>query len=43
MEANSVLDTIGNTPHVRVSRLFPDAAVWITCERHLSVPDVLPG
>ena len=33
MKANSVLDTIGNTPHVRVSRLFPDATVWIKCER----------
>ncbi len=33
MRAESVLDTIGNTPHVRVSRLFPDAAVWIKSER----------
>ena len=33
MKANSVLDTIGNTPHIRVSRLFPDAAVWIKSER----------
>ena len=29
MKANSVLDTIGNTPHIRVARLFPDANVWI--------------
>lgn len=33
MRANSVIETIGNTPHVRVSRLFPDAEVWIKCER----------
>jgi cysteine synthase A len=33
MKANSVLDTIGNTPHVRVARLFPDAEVWIKSER----------
>jgi cysteine synthase A len=33
MRAESVLETIGNTPHIRVSRLFPDAAVWIKSER----------
>src|SRR3712207_9238075 len=33
MKANSVLETIGNTPHIRVSRLFPDAEVWIKSER----------
>jgi len=33
MKANSVLDTIGGTPHIRVSRLFPDAEVWIKSER----------
>jgi cysteine synthase A len=33
MKANSVLDTIGNTAHIRVSRLFPDADVWIKSER----------
>ncbi len=33
MKANSVLDTIGRTPHIRVSRLFPDANVWIKSER----------
>ena len=33
MKASSVLDTIGNTPHIRLSRLFPDAAVWIKSER----------
>ena len=33
MKAASVLETIGNTPHIRVSRLFPDAEVWIKSER----------
>src|SRR5918998_5693182 len=33
MKANSVLETIGNTPHIRVSRLFPGAEVWIKSER----------
>ncbi|MDG5489732.1 cysteine synthase A [Sphingomonas sp. BGYR3] len=33
MKAQSILETIGNTPHVRVSRLFPDAEVWIKSER----------
>jgi cysteine synthase len=34
MKANSILETIGRTPHVRVSRLFGDAqAVWIKQER----------
>jgi len=33
MKASSVLDTIGNTPHIRFSRLFPDATVWIKSER----------
>ena len=33
MKANSVLDTIGGTPHIRFSRLFPDAEVWIKSER----------
>ena len=33
MRANSILDTIGATPHIRVARLFPDAEVWIKSER----------
>jgi cysteine synthase A len=34
MKANSVLETIGNTPHIRVNRLFGDRAeVWIKSER----------
>ncbi len=37
MRANSILDTIGNTPHVRLNRLFndvaPGAEVWMKLER----------
>jgi len=33
MKADSILATIGNTPHIRVARLFPDHEVWIKCER----------
>jgi cysteine synthase A len=34
MKASSILETIGNTPHIRVNRLFGDSAeVWIKSER----------
>ena len=34
MKANSILETIGNTPHIRINRLFGDKAeVWIKSER----------
>lgn len=33
MKADSILATIGNTPHVRLSRLFPDHEVWVKVER----------
>ncbi|MCW6536386.1 cysteine synthase A [Sphingomonas lycopersici] len=33
MKANTILETIGNTPHVRIQRLFPDAEVWVKSER----------
>ncbi len=34
MKANSILDTIGNTPHIRLNRLFGDQAeVWVKSER----------
>lgn len=34
MKASSILDTIGNTPHVRINRLYGDAAeVWLKLER----------
>ena len=34
MKANNILETIGNTPHIRINRLFgDDAEVWIKSER----------
>ena len=33
MKASTILETIGNTPHIRMSRLFPSAEVWIKAER----------
>jgi cysteine synthase A len=34
MKVQSILDTIGNTPHVRVNRLYPNThEVWIKLER----------
>jgi cysteine synthase A len=33
MRAGSILETIGNTPHIRVNRLFGNAEVWIKSER----------
>jgi cysteine synthase A len=34
MKANNILETIGNTPHVRLNRLFPPTVeVWIKLER----------
>lgn len=33
MKADNVLATIGNTPHIRLSRLFPDHEVWVKSER----------
>jgi cysteine synthase A len=33
MRAGSILETIGNTPHIRVNRLFGDAEVWVKSER----------
>jgi cysteine synthase A len=33
MKAGSILDTIGNTPHIRIRRLFGDAEVWVKSER----------
>jgi cysteine synthase A len=34
MRAKTILDTIGNTPSIRVNRLFgPHAEVWIKSER----------
>jgi cysteine synthase A len=33
MKYKNVLETIGNTPHIRLSRLFPENEVWIKDER----------
>ncbi len=33
MKAANILETIGNTPHIRIQRLFGDAEVWIKSER----------
>ncbi len=33
MKADNILATIGNTPHIRMQRLFGDASVWIKSER----------
>ena len=33
MKAATILETIGNTPHVRLARMFPDAEVWVKSER----------
>ncbi len=33
MKADTILATIGNTPHIRLSRLFPDHEVWVKSER----------
>ena len=33
MKVNSLLETIGGTPHVRMNRLFGDREVWIKSER----------
>ena len=34
MKASDILATIGNTPHIRINRLFPQSAeVWIKSER----------
>ena len=33
MKASSVLETIGKTPHIRLSRLFPGDEIWVKSER----------
>jgi cysteine synthase len=33
MPVSSILETIGKTPHIRLSRLFPDADIWVKSER----------
>ncbi|WP_185861056.1 cysteine synthase A [Blattabacterium cuenoti] len=34
MKVDSILKTIGNTPHVRLKRLFPNHQVWIKLEKN---------
>ncbi len=35
MKANTILETIGNTPHLKINRLFPaDISVWIKLEKN---------
>lgn len=34
MKANSILETIGDTPHVRLNKIFPDYEVWIKLEKN---------
>ena len=33
MRVDSILETIGNTPHVRLGRMFPGNEVWLKLER----------
>ncbi len=33
MKAQTILETIGQTPHIRINRLLPGAEVWIKAER----------
>jgi cysteine synthase len=33
MKANTILETIGNTPHVRINKLFGNHEVWMKLER----------
>ena len=33
MKFNNILETIGNTPHLRLSKLFPQHEVWIKLEK----------
>ncbi len=33
MKAQSILETIGNTPHIRMNRIFSNSEVWIKSER----------
>lgn len=33
MKADNILATIGDTPHIRLAKLFPDHEVWVKSER----------
>ncbi|WP_185873087.1 cysteine synthase A [Blattabacterium cuenoti] len=34
MKINSILESIGNTPHLRLNKLYPEHNVWIKLERN---------
>ncbi|BAM99643.1 cysteine synthase A [Blattabacterium cuenoti] len=34
MKVDSILKTIGNTPHIRLKRLFPNHQIWIKLEKN---------
>lgn len=34
MKAENILQTLGNTPHLRLKKLFPDHEVWIKLEKN---------
>lgn len=40
MKYNNILETIGNTPHVRLSKLFPEQEVWIKLEKQNPVGSI---
>ena len=33
MKFNNILESIGNTPHIRLTRIFPELVVWLKDER----------
>lgn len=33
MKYNNILETVGNTPHIRLSKMFPNHEVWIKLEK----------
>lgn len=33
MKHNSILEVVGNTPHIRLNRLFPEQEVWLKLEK----------
>lgn len=44
MKVNSILETIGNTPHVKINRLFPvDFSVWVKLRGQILVQALRTG
>ena len=33
MKVQNILELIGNTPHIRLNRIFPEKEVWLKLER----------